>query len=118
LGFALFCPLPLFSLIPQIPPRTDRCAPDDFAHQLYYQDSDFQVVGRVIDLAQQHGFAPAPIALAWLLQQPGVTAPIIGASKMKHLEDALPALKIELSEEECKQLEEPYQPHSVLGHSS
>lgn len=97
---------------------TRRAKTDDFAHQLYYQDSDFQVVDRVVDLAQQRGVAPAQIALAWLLHQPSVTAPIIGASKMKHLEDALSALKIELSEEECKQLEEPYQPHSVLGHSS
>ncbi|MBE9182101.1 aldo/keto reductase [Oculatella sp. LEGE 06141] len=96
--------------------ETTRAKTDDFAHQLYYQDSDFQVVDRVIELAQQRGVAPAQIALAWLLHQPGVTAPIIGASKMNHLEDALASLEIELTQEECQRLEEPYQPHPVLGH--
>ncbi|HEY9728723.1 MAG TPA: aldo/keto reductase [Chroococcales cyanobacterium] len=96
--------------------ETTRAKTDDFAHQLYYQDSDFQVVDRVVELAQKRGIAPAQIALAWLLHQPGVTAPIIGASKMNHLEDALAALEIELSDEECESLEEFYQPHPVLGH--
>ncbi|HEY9874139.1 MAG TPA: aldo/keto reductase [Candidatus Obscuribacterales bacterium] len=96
--------------------ETTRAKTDDFAHQLYYQDSDFQVVDRVVELASKRGVAPAQIALAWLLHQPGVTAPIIGASKMNHLEDALAALEIELSDEECQWLEEPYQPHPVLGH--
>lgn len=74
---------------------------------------DDEVIGK---LAQQRGVTPAQIALAWLLHQPGVTAPIIGASKMNPLEDALSALKIELTEAECQRLEEPYQPHPVLGH--
>ena len=59
----------------------------------------------------------AQVALAWLLSRPGVTAPIIGASKMGHLEDALKALELKLSDDEMKALEEPYQPHPVLGHS-
>jgi aryl-alcohol dehydrogenase (NADP+) len=96
--------------------ETIRAKTDDFAHELYYQDSDFQVVDRVVELAQQRGVAPAQIALAWLLHQPGVTAPIIGASKMNHLEAALAALEIELTETECQRLEQPYQPHPVLGH--
>ncbi len=96
--------------------ETTRAKTDDFAHQLYYQDSDFQVVDRVVELAQKRGVAPAQIALAWLLHQPGITAPIIGASKMNHLEDALAALEIVLTDEECQSLEEPYQPHPVLGH--
>jgi aryl-alcohol dehydrogenase (NADP+) len=96
--------------------ETTRAKTDDFAHKLYYQDSDFQVVDRVVELAQRRGIAPAQIALAWLLHQPGVTAPIIGASKMNHLEDALNALEIDLTDEECKSLEEFYQPHPVLGH--
>lgn len=96
--------------------ETTRAKTDDFAHQLYYQDSDFQVVDRAIELAQKRGIAPAQIALAWLLHQPGVTAPIIGASKMNHLEDALAALEIELTHEEYQWLEECYQPHPVLGH--
>lgn len=97
--------------------ETTRAKTDDFAHQLYYQDSDFKVVDRVVELAQQRGVNPAQIALAWLMKQPGVTAPIIGASKMYHLEDALSALEIDLTEDECQRLEEPYQPHPVLGHS-
>lgn len=96
--------------------ETIRAKTDDFAHRLYYQTSDFQVVDRVVELAQQRGVAPAQIALAWLLHQPGVTAPIIGASKMNHLEDALSALEIELTDAECQRLEETYQPHPVLGH--
>jgi aryl-alcohol dehydrogenase-like predicted oxidoreductase len=96
--------------------ETTRAKTDDFAHKLYYQDADFQIVDRVVELAQKRGVAPAQIALAWLLHQPGVTAPIIGASKMNHLEDALAALEIELSPEECQSLEEFYQPHPVLGH--
>ena len=95
--------------------ETTRAKTDDFAHQLYYQDSDFQVVDRVVELAQKRGIAPAQIALAWLLHQPGVTAPIIGASKMNHLEDALAALEIDLTDEECQSLEEFYQPHPVLN---
>ena len=96
--------------------ETTRAKTDDFAHKLYYQDADFQIVDRVVELAQKRSVAPAQIALAWLLHQSGVTAPIIGASKMNHLEDALAALEIELSPEECQSLEEFYQPHPVLGH--
>ncbi len=96
--------------------ETIRAKTDDFAHQLYYDESDFQVVERVVELAGQRGVSPAQIALAWLLHQPGVTSPIIGASKMHHLEEALAALEIELSDDECAQLEQPYKPHPVLGH--
>ena len=96
--------------------ETTRAKSDDFAHKLYYSDSDFDVVDRVVAIAQQRSVPPAQVALAWLLHQPGVTAPIIGASKMHHLEDAVAALKIELSDDECAQLEDPYQPHPVLGH--
>ena len=71
----------------------------------------------MIELAQQHGTTPAQIALAWLLHKPGVTAPIIGASKMPHLEQAAAAVEIELSEEEMIFLEEPYRPHLILGHA-
>jgi 1-deoxyxylulose-5-phosphate synthase len=97
--------------------ETKRAKSDDFAHQLYYRDSDFTVVQRVTDIAKQRGVSNAQIALAWLLQQPGVTAPIIGASKMHHLEDAVRALEVKLSAEELKALAEPYEPHPVLGHS-
>jgi 1-deoxyxylulose-5-phosphate synthase len=96
---------------------TLRAKTDDFAHKLYYQDSDFAVVDQVTAIAQNRGVANAQVALAWVLAQPGVTAPIIGASKMKHLEDAVAALDIRLSAEERAALEAPYRPHGVLGHS-
>jgi aryl-alcohol dehydrogenase-like predicted oxidoreductase len=95
---------------------TVRERTDEFAHSLYYQDSDFQVVERVSEIAKQRGVSNAQVALAWVLQQPGVTSPIVGASKMQHLEDAVKALELKLSDEELKRLSEPYQPHRVLGH--
>jgi len=97
--------------------ETVRAKTDDFAHVLYYQDSDFEVADRAAELAKEHGVAPAQIALAWMLHKPGVTAPIIGTSKMYQLEDAVAALEIKLSEAEIASLEEPYRPHPVLGHS-
>ncbi|MCB0207967.1 MAG: aldo/keto reductase [Anaerolineae bacterium] len=96
---------------------TTRAKSDNFAHDMYYNDTDFDIVDRVVDLAGQKGVKPAQIALAWLLHRPGVTAPIIGASKMSHLEEAVAALDISLTTEDCQYLEEPYQPHPVLGHS-
>jgi aryl-alcohol dehydrogenase (NADP+) len=95
---------------------TRRGKADSFAHDLYYQPEDFDVVDRVVALAEQRGVKPAQIALAWLLHQPGLTAPIVGATRMEHLEDAVAALEIRLDEEERKSLEEPYRPHPVLGH--
>lgn len=95
---------------------TVRAKTDDFGQTLYYQDSDFAVVEAVAIVARQRGVSSAQISLAWLLQQPGVTAPIIGASKMHHLDEALAALEIKLSAEELKGLEQPYRPHPILGH--
>jgi 1-deoxyxylulose-5-phosphate synthase len=97
--------------------NTTRAQTDDFAQSMYFQETDFEVVERVVEIAGQRGVSPAQVALAWSLQQPGITAPIIGASKMNHLEEAVAALEIELSGEEIARLEEPYQPHRVLGHS-
>jgi len=97
--------------------ETVRAKTDAYAHDLYYQESDFEVVRRVSEIAQRHGVPNAQVALAWVLQTPGITAPIIGASKMKHLEDAVAALSLKLDEAEVKALEEPYRPHPVLGHS-
>ena len=96
---------------------TVRAGTDDFAHRLYYQDADFAVVDRVVEIAQKRGVTPAQIALAWLLAQPAVTSPIIGASKMYQLEEAVDALKIDLTVEERAYLQAPYVPHPVLGHS-
>ena len=96
--------------------ETARSKSDAFAHQMYYQEYDFQIVDRVMELAQGRGVSNAQVALAWVLAQPGVTAPIIGASKMLQLEEAVKALEIQLSGDERKLLEEPYRPHPVLGH--
>ena len=95
---------------------TTRAKSDAFAHQMYYQDSDFAVVEQVAKVASARGVNNAQVALAWLLQQPGVTSPIIGASKMQHLEDAVGALALQLNDEEMKALSGPYRPHPVLGH--
>lgn len=97
--------------------ETIRAKTDDFAQSLYFQDSDFAVVDRLTALAGRLGFKPAQVALAWLLHKPGITAPIIGASKMYQLEEAVAALDISLSSEEIAELEAPYQPHPVLGHN-
>jgi 1-deoxyxylulose-5-phosphate synthase len=96
--------------------ETRRAKTDTFAHELYYQPEDYDVVDRLLALAERRGEKPARLALAWLLHQPGVTAPIVGASRMEHLEDAVAALEVSLSDEERKELEEPYRPHPVLGH--
>jgi aryl-alcohol dehydrogenase-like predicted oxidoreductase len=96
--------------------ETTRSKTDDYAHLMYYQEADFAVLDRVLALAEKRGVQPAQISLAWVLHQPGVTAPIIGATKMPHLEQAVEALDIKLSEEDLKYLEEPYVPHPVLGH--
>jgi len=96
--------------------RTTRSGTDPFTDYLYSQPSDFDVVERVAEVAASRRVPPAQVALAWLLHRPGVTAPIVGATKLGHLTDALAAEKLELSEKEMKALEEPYVPHPVLGH--
>lgn len=96
---------------------TERAKTDGFAHQMYYQPSDFAVAERCAELAQKRGVSSAQMALAWILHQPGVTSPIIGASKMYQLEEAVAALSIKLDADELKYLGELYQPHPVLGHS-
>ena len=97
--------------------ETVRAKTDDYAQKLYYQPSDFTVVERVTEIAAKRGVSNAQVALAWVLQQPGITAPIVGASKMPHLEDAIAALSLKLDDAELKALAEPYQPHRILGHS-
>jgi 1-deoxyxylulose-5-phosphate synthase len=97
--------------------ETARAKSDEFAHSMYYQDGDFDTVDRVSEIAKARGVPNAQVALAWLLQQPGVTAPIVGASKAGHLEDAIAATSLKLSDEELKALGKHYQPHRVLGHT-
>jgi aryl-alcohol dehydrogenase (NADP+) len=96
--------------------ETIRAKTDEFSHQLYYADSDFTIADRVAAMAAERHVNPAQIALAWLLAQPGVTAPIVGASKIAHLDDAIGALDLQLTDDERRGLEELYQPHPVLGH--
>jgi len=96
---------------------TKRAKSDDIADRLYFQEGDFEVLDRAIELAEKKGVTSAQIGLAWLLHKPGLTAPIIGASKMPHLEQAVAAVDIELSDEDIAYLEEPYRPHPILGHS-
>jgi aryl-alcohol dehydrogenase (NADP+) len=97
--------------------ETVRARTDDFAHTLYYTESDFIIADRAADLAKRRGVKPTQIALAWLLAKPGVTAPIIGASKLPHLDEAVAAIDLRLDAGEMTFLEEPYQPHAVLGHT-
>ncbi len=95
--------------------ETIRAKTDDFAHKLYYRPSDFTVVERLSVIAEKRGVQNAQVALAWVLAKRGITSPIVGASKMAHLDQALAALEIHLDEGEIKALEEPYEPHPVLG---
>jgi aryl-alcohol dehydrogenase-like predicted oxidoreductase len=95
---------------------TRRAESDDFARKLYDQPSDQNVIDAVRRVAQKRGVSPAQIALAWMLTKPAVAAPIIGATKLSHLEDALAALDLHLSTEEIGLLEEAYRPHPVRGH--
>jgi 1-deoxyxylulose-5-phosphate synthase len=94
---------------------TTRANSDMFGDTLY-DERDFDVVDVVKEVAKERGVPQAQIALAWLLHRPGVTAPIIGATKLGHVEDALAAVKIELTDDEIGRLEERYVPHRVLGH--
>jgi aryl-alcohol dehydrogenase-like predicted oxidoreductase len=96
--------------------RTTRSSSDVFAEWLYAQPTDFDVVDRVVEVAEERGVRPAQVAVAWVLQKPGITAPIVGATKPAHLEDALAAEELTLTDEETQRLEEPYVPHPVLGH--
>jgi len=95
---------------------TTRANTDAFADSLYKPDVDFAVVDRVGEVARARGTPPARIALAWLLHQPAVTAPIVGATVVGHLDDALAAAELDLGEDELARLSEPYVPHAVSGH--
>jgi aryl-alcohol dehydrogenase-like predicted oxidoreductase len=96
--------------------RTTRANTDQFSDYLYKPEVDFDVVDRLVEVAGERGDAPAQLALAWLLHKPGVTAPIVGATKPEHLRDALAAEQLSLTAEEISRLEEPYVPHAVAGH--
>jgi 1-deoxyxylulose-5-phosphate synthase len=94
---------------------TTRSNTDPFLDSLYRPDLDVPVIERVAKVAAERGISPAQVALAWVLHKPGVTAPIVGATKLAHVEDALAAEALSLSEDEIQRLEEPYVPHPVSG---
>jgi aryl-alcohol dehydrogenase-like predicted oxidoreductase len=97
--------------------ETERAKTDAFAKRLYTRDDDFAVAERVGEVAQARGIPSAQVALAWMLAKPTISAPIIGATKPHHLDDAVAAVSVKLSEEEIHRLEELYQPHPILGYS-
>jgi aryl-alcohol dehydrogenase (NADP+) len=96
--------------------ETTRSQTDEYAHQMYYQADDFSVLDRVKGVATAVGKSLPQVALAWMLSKPYVTAPIVGASKLTHLEQAVDALALKLTPEQVRNLEEPYRPHGVAGH--
>jgi aryl-alcohol dehydrogenase-like predicted oxidoreductase len=96
--------------------RTARAGSDPYASELYGRPEDFDVAERVTEVAGERGVQPAQVALAWVLNRPGVTAPIVGATRLDHLDEAIAAAELALSEDEIARLEEPYRPHPVLGH--
>ena len=97
--------------------RTTRAGDDPLSDERYNSPSDFDVVDRLAEVAAARGAPPAQVALAWLLSRPAVTAPIVGATRLGHISDALAAVQLTLTEEEVRRLEELYLPHRVLGHS-
>ncbi|HME63382.1 MAG TPA: aldo/keto reductase [Streptosporangiaceae bacterium] len=97
--------------------RTARAGDDPLSDERYSSPSDFDVVDRLAEVAAARGAPPAQVALAWLLSRPAVTAPIVGATRLGHISDALAAVQLTLTDEEVRRLEELYLPHRVLGHS-
>jgi 1-deoxyxylulose-5-phosphate synthase len=95
--------------------ETLRAKTDEFARDMYFRDSDFAVADAAAAIARERGVTPAQIACAWILQAPGVTAPIIGATRLNHVKELIAAADIKLNKEEVAALEQPYQPHPVLG---
>jgi aryl-alcohol dehydrogenase-like predicted oxidoreductase len=95
---------------------TTRARTDEFGDSLYRPEVDFAVVDRVAEVASARGVPNAQVALAWLYHKPAVTAPIVGATKVEHLEDALAAEQLSLTEDEIARLEAPYVPHEISGH--
>jgi aryl-alcohol dehydrogenase (NADP+) len=96
---------------------TTRSEVDTFAKDMYYSPDDFAVADAVAAVAKQRGFSPAQVACAWVLQAPGITAPIIGATKIDQLKELIAAVDIKLAPEEIAALEKPYRPHRILGHA-
>jgi aryl-alcohol dehydrogenase (NADP+) len=95
---------------------TLRAKNDGFSQYLYKEEADYAVVDAVSRIADARGVSNAEVALAWIMQRPAVTAPIVGATRLSHIEDAVKAVSLRLEPSEIKALEAPYVPHPVLGH--
>ena len=93
-----------------------RAQTDQMQKEMYFHDNDFEIAPIAQKIAKEHGVTPTQIACAWILQAPGVTAPIIGATKTHHLKQIFEAVDIKLDAEEVEALEKPYRPHPILGH--
>src|SRR5947209_6927194 len=94
---------------------TTRANSDTLAAKFYFSDADFAIADRVGELAARRGISRMQVALAWVLSRPGVAAPIVGASQLAHLDEAIDALDVKLTADECTYLEAQYQPHTVVG---
>ena len=90
---------------------------DEYGHSLYYTEADYEIAERVVEVARRTAVLPIQVALAWILRQPAVAAPIVGATRLEQLDQLIDGLEIALTDEEARQLEEPYRPHVVLGHT-
>jgi len=88
---------------------------DGYGHSLYYADADYKVADRVVEVAKKKGVLPIQVALAWVLSKPGITAPIVSATKIEQLDQLVAGQSVTLTADEARALEEPYQPHQVLG---
>lgn len=95
---------------------TTRAESDEYGHMLYNEPSDWEIIDAVGAVAAERGVTPAEVSLAWLLSRPGVTAPIVGATKLSHLDSAIRSIDLTLTAEEIAGLEAPYRPHPVRGH--
>ena len=95
---------------------TRRSESDSYADEMYFKEEDFDVLDALLEVAKARELKAAQIALAWLLSVPGVAAPIIGATRVSHLEELAAAVDIDLTDDEISRLEAPYRPHAILGH--
>jgi aryl-alcohol dehydrogenase-like predicted oxidoreductase len=93
-----------------------RSRTDPYSDKVYYQPQDFDIVDRITEVAQKRGVKNAQVAMAWILQKPGITAPILGATKSEYIDDAIGAMSLKLTDDEIKKLEEAYRPRAILGH--
>ncbi len=101
----------------EAPRTTVRAGSDPFADEMYFVEDDYRVLDTLLEVSRARGEKPARVALAWLLSVPGVTSPIIGATRIEHLEDAVAAVEVKLTAEEIGKLEAAYVPHRILGHA-